>query len=35
VLTYNETFVPGQAGWLTPTSVLQSRFVKFGVQVDF
>ncbi|HVH29089.1 MAG TPA: TonB-dependent receptor [Vicinamibacterales bacterium] len=35
VLTYNETFIPGQAGWLTPTSVLQSRFIKFGVQVDF
>ena len=37
VLTYNETYVPGQAvgGWLTPTSVLQARFVKFSAQIDF
>jgi hypothetical protein len=35
VLTYNETFTPGQPGWLTPTSVLQSRFVKFSAQIDF
>jgi hypothetical protein len=37
VLTYNETYVPGQAvgGWLTPTSVLQARFVKFSAQFDF
>jgi hypothetical protein len=37
VLTYNETYVPGQTvgGWLTPTSVLQSRFVKFSAQIDF
>ena len=37
VLTYNETYVPGQAvgGWLTPTSVLQSRFVKVSAQFDF
>lgn len=37
VLTYNETYVPGQTvgGWLTPTSVLQARFVKFGAQIDF
>jgi carboxypeptidase family protein len=37
VLTYNETYVPGQTvgGWLTPTSVLQARFVKFSAQIDF
>ena len=37
VLTYNETYVPNQAvgGWLTPTSVLQARFVKFSAQIDF
>ena len=35
VLTYNETFSPGQPGWLTPTSVLQARFVKFSAQIDF
>jgi len=34
VLTYNQNFVPnGQ--WLTPTSVLQPRFVKFSAQIDF
>jgi len=22
-------------GWLTPTSVLQARFVKFSAQIDF
>jgi hypothetical protein len=37
VLTYNETFIPGQAvsTWLTPTSVLQPRYVKVSAQVDF
>ena len=37
VLTYNETYVPNQhvGGWLTPTSVLQARFVKFSAQIDF
>jgi hypothetical protein len=42
VLTYNQTFVPGQnestpasARWLRPTSVLQARFVKIGAQIDF
>jgi hypothetical protein len=34
VLTYNQNFVPG-GQWLTPTSVLQPRFVKFSAQVDF
>jgi hypothetical protein len=34
VLSYNQNFVPnGQ--WLTPTSVLQPRFVKFSAQIDF
>jgi hypothetical protein len=40
VLTYNQTFNPNipdtAAGhWLTPTSVLQSRFVKLSAQIDF
>ena len=34
VLTYNQNFVPG-GQWLTPTSVLQPRFVKFSAQIDF
>jgi hypothetical protein len=34
VLTYNQNFVPNGA-WLTPTSVLQPRFVKFSAQIDF
>ena len=34
VLTYNQAFVPNGA-WLTPTSVLQPRFVKFSAQIDF
>ena len=39
VLTYNQTFNPsattGSQAWLAPTSVLTSRFVKIGVQIDF
>jgi hypothetical protein len=40
VLTYNQNFVLPSAtnptgSWLTPTSVLQSRFVKFSAQIDF
>src|SRR5262249_8251614 len=31
---YNMAFVPG-GQWLTPTSVLAARFVKFGAQFDF
>jgi hypothetical protein len=39
ILTYNQTFVlPSAANpngsWLTPTSVLQSRFVKISAQFD-
>src|SRR5688500_4464335 len=34
VLTYIQNFVPG-GQWLTPTSVLQPRFVKFSAQIDF
>jgi hypothetical protein len=34
VLTYNQNFVVGGA-WLTPNSVLQPRFVKFGATIDF
>jgi hypothetical protein len=40
VLTYNQTFVLPSAtnptgSWLTPTSVLQPRIVKFSAQIDF
>jgi hypothetical protein len=35
VLTYNQAFNPATTAWLTPTSVLQSRFVKFSAQIDF
>ena len=40
VLTYNQTFVLPTAtnpngSWLTPTSILQPRFVKFSAQIDF
>ena len=40
VLTYNPAFTPISAAnpkgqWLVPTSVLQSRFVKFSASVDF
>ncbi len=40
VLTYNQTFVLPTASnpngsWLTPTSVLQSRFMKISAQIDF
>jgi hypothetical protein len=34
VLSYNQAFVAG-GNWLTPTGVLQPRFWKFSVQVDF
>ncbi len=34
VLSYNQAFVPN-GSWLTPTSVLQPRFVKFSAQIDF
>jgi hypothetical protein len=34
VLTYNNAFIPNGA-WLVPTSVLQSRFVKFSAAIDF
>ena len=35
VLSYNQAFSPTTAAWLTPTAVLQPRFLKFSVQVDF
>ena len=42
VLTYNQTFIPGQnestpasVRWLRPTSVLQARFIKISGQIDF
>jgi hypothetical protein len=34
VLTYNQNFIPG-GSWLTPTSVLQPRFLKIGATIDF
>ncbi len=35
ILTYNQTYSPTSTTWLTPNSVLQPRFWKFSVQVDF
>jgi len=35
VLSYNQAFSPTTTTWLTPTAVLQPRFWKFSVQVDF
>ena len=39
VLSYNQAFSPAsrpaRATWLAPTGVLQPRFWKFSVQVDF
>jgi hypothetical protein len=39
ILSYNQAFSPaittGSAAWLAPTGVLQPRFWKFSVQVDF
>ncbi len=35
VLTYNSAFAPNGGNWLVPTSVLQSRFVKFSASIDF
>jgi hypothetical protein len=34
-LTYNQTLVPGQVGWLAPTQVLTPRFMKVSAQIDF
>jgi len=34
VLTYNAAFIPN-GGWLVPTTVLQSRFVKLSASIDF
>jgi hypothetical protein len=35
VLSYNLAYSPTTTTWLTPTGVLQPRFWKFSVQVDF
>jgi len=35
VLSYNQAFSPTSTTWLTPTALLQPRFWKFSVQVDF
>ena len=36
ILNYNESFVPGEAGpWLTPSSILQPRYLKVSAQVEF
>lgn len=36
VLDYNPAFIPGAPGpWLTPTSVLQPRYARLSVQIDF
>ena len=34
-LTVNNNYTPGAAGWLRPTSILQGRLLKFGIQVEF
>ena len=34
VLSYNQAFIPN-GNWLIPTGVIQPRFFKFSVQVDF
>ena len=34
-LSYNQVYSPTSTTWLTPTGVLQPRFWKFSVQVDF
>jgi hypothetical protein len=34
ILTYNQSFIPG-GSWLTPTSVLQPRFLKIGATIEF
>jgi hypothetical protein len=34
-LSYNQAYSPTSTTWLTPTGVLQPRFWKFSVQVDF
>jgi hypothetical protein len=34
VLTYNNAFIQN-GNWLVPTSVLQSRFLKFTASIDF
>ena len=35
VLTYNQTYSPTATTWLTPTSVLAARFMKFSANIDF
>ena len=35
VLTYNQTYSPVTATWLTPTSVLAARVMKIGASIDF
>ncbi len=34
-LTVNNTFSPSNTSWQSPLSILQSRFVKLGVQFEF
>jgi hypothetical protein len=35
VLTYNQTYSPTTTTWLSPTSVLAARVMKFGASIDF
>ena len=35
ILSYNQTYSPASAAWLTPTGVLSARLAKFSVQFDF
>ena len=36
VIRVNETYAPsGTNSWLTPTGILDGRFVRFGLQLNF
>jgi hypothetical protein len=35
ITTYNQTFDPTKATWLTPTGIAPARYARFNVQFDF
>ncbi len=35
ITNYNYGFVPGSSSWLTPTTIVPSRYARIGVVVDF
>ena len=35
ITTYNQTFDPTKATWLTPTGIQPARYARFSAQVDF